>query len=497
MKINHLFKNYFSLLVSNKTRRAHLKPLSFNWKTICARSTFCTIVTLITVQASFCFAQSITVTQDKNITTTTIPERLDNVVEAFQKYRHFMGTVIVVKDNQILLKKAYGMADLEWHIPNTNNGKFRLGSITKQFTATAILQLAEQHKLSVDDTACTYFDRCPSAWKKITIRQLLSMTSGIPSYTEEKSFLQPIGTRIPEKPAEILLRTKDKPLDFKPGTQWKYDNSGYIFLGIIIEKVSGEKYEDYIKKYIFEPLGMSDSGYDYTATILSHRVSGYRRCGHVFCNSNYMDMSIPFAAGALYSTVDDMYKWDRALYTDKILSNASRRQMFTVVMNNYGYGWDLSPMAQHQQIGHGGGIFGFSAYIARFPKDKALVIVLSNVEETDSKAIAASLAGTIFGEQVSMPTEIKPIFLAPTLLKQYTGIYKFKSFVINVTAKDGHLVIAPSGQPKEEAVPFSKNQFFIESLSAVQTFTLDKDTNTMELKNEQGGSVYIGKRINK
>ena len=483
-------------MVSNKTCRAHLKPRGFKWITIWARLTFWTIVTFVTAQTSFCFAQNTTVTQDKNIA-TTIPERLDNVVETFQKYRHFMGTVIVVKDNQILLKKSYGMADLEWHVPNTNDGKFRLGSMTKQFTATAILQLAEQHKLSVDDTACRYFDHCPEAWEKITIRQLLSHTSGIPSFSEEKSFTQPIGTRIPEKPAEILLRTKDKPLDFKPGTQWHYDNSGYIFLGIIIEKVSGEKYEDYIKKHIFEPLGMSDSGYDHTATILDHRVSGYHRCGHVFCNSNYMDMSLPFAAGALYSTIADMYKWDRALYTDKILSNALRRQMFTVVMNNYGYGWYLDPMAHHQQIGHGGNIFGFSSYIARFPKEKALVIVLSNVEDTDSKAIAASLAGTIFGEQVTLPTEIKPIFLAPTLLKNYTGIYKVKSLVINVTAKDGHLEIAPTGQPTIEAVPFSKNQFFIESLSAILTFTLGKETNTMELNIDQGGSVTSGKRINK
>lgn len=496
MKINHRLKNCISLLVSNKTHRALFKPLYFKWKTICAKSTFYTIVSIITIPASFCVAQNITVTQDKNIA-TLIPERLNNVVEAFQKYRHFMGAVIVVKDNQILLKKAYGMADLEWEVPNTINSKFRLGSITKQFTATAILQLAEQHKLSIDNTACSYFDRCPKTWKKITIRQLLSHTSGIPSYTEEKRFTQPIGVRIPEEPAEILLRTKDKPLDFKPGTQWKYDNSGYIFLGIIIEKVSGKKYEDYIKKYIFEPLGMSDSGYDHRSTILKHRVSGYRRCDHVFCNSNYIDMSIPFAAGALYSTIDDLYKWDRALYTDKILGNASRRQMFTVVMNNYGYGWDLSPMVHHQQIGHGGGIFGFNTYIARFPKEKALVIVLSNVEETDSKAMAATLAGTIFGEQVALPTETKPIFLAPALLKNYTGIYKVKSLVINVTAQDGHLVIAPTGQPKAEAVPFSKTQFFMESFNTVLTFTPGKETNTMELKIDQGGSVMTGKRINK
>lgn len=424
-----------------------------------------------------------------------LSEKLDTVATAFQKNRHFMGTVLVAQNNRILLEKAYGMADLEWNTPNTIDAKFRLGSITKQFTATAILQLAEQHKLSLTDPACKYFDVCPKIWQKITIRQLLNHTSGIPSYTDDKKFLQPTGKRIPKTPAETLLLSKNKPLNFKPGTQWKYSNSGYIFLGLIIEKVSGEKYADYIKQHIFEPLSMSNSGYDRTEEVLYHRASGYRRCAVQFCNADYIDMSIPFSAGALYSTVEDLYKWDRSLYTDKVLSLASRQQMFTPVMNNYGYGVDLTPMANHTQIGHGGSIEGFNTYIARFPKDDTVVIVLSNVE-IDSRSIAISLADTVFGEQAYIPTAMKTISIDPVLYKRYVGTYKVKDFLINVANQNGRLMIGPQDQPKLEALPISSTEFYTEQLDATFTFIPEKKGKTMKIKVQQGANpIMEGTRI--
>ncbi len=428
---------------------------------------------------------------------STLSEKLDTVATAFQNNRHFMGTILVAQNNHILLKKAYGMADLEWNTPNTIDAKFRLGSITKQFTAAAILQLAEQHKLSLSDPACQYFDACPKTWQKITIRQLLSHTSGIPSYIDDKKFLQPAGKRIPKTPAETLLLSKNKPLDFKPGTQWKYSNSGYIFLGIIIEKVSGEKYADYIKSHIFKPLSMSDSGYDRTEEVLYHRASGYRRCADQFYNADYIDMSIPFAAGALYSTIEDLYKWDQSLYTNKVLSLDSRQEMFTPVMNNYGYGVDLTPIANHTQTGHGGSIEGFNTYIARFPKDDTVVIVLSNVE-MDSRSITISLADTVFGEQAYIPTVIKTISIDPILYKRYVGAYKTKDFLIEVVDQNGHLMIGPQDQPKLEALPLSTTQFYTEQLDITFTFIPGKDEKTMKIKVQQGANpVMEGKRIHK
>lgn len=334
-----------------------------------------------------------------------VATQLDKAVAAYQTYRGFMGSVLVAQGGRILLKKGYGMADLEWDVPNTPDAKFRLGSITKQFTATAILQLAEQGKLSVTDRACPYFDGCPASWKDVTIRELLSHTSGIPSYTSAKSFPLPKEMRVPLTPPEILLLTKDQPLDFAPGTNWRYDNSGYIFLGMILEKVSGEKYADYVRKHIFDVVGMNDTGYDVTDVVLKHRALGYRPCGDTFCNADYIDMSLPYAAGSLYSTVEDLYKWDRSLNTDKVLTKAWRDKMFTPVMHDYAYGWMVQRMANHEQIGHGGGINGFQTYIARFPQDDATVIVLSNNQAAPSDRLAAALAGTLFGEPVKLPTE--------------------------------------------------------------------------------------------
>ena len=444
--------------------------------------------------ASRCFAQNGEVAHSEP-GANDLSARLDQAASAFQANRHFMGTVLVAKGGHILLEKPYGMANLEWNVPNTVDAKFRLGSITKQFTATAILQLAEQHKLSVQDPACNYFDSCPEAWKKITIHQLLSHTSGIRSYTDEKDFDKPPSIRIPKTPAEILLLSKDKPLEFDPGTKWKYDNSGYIFLGIIVEKVSGEKYANYIKKHIFDPLGMSNSGYDDTAVVLSHRASGYQPCGDTFCNSDYIDMSLPFAAGSLYSTVDDLYKWDRALYTDSILSKASRDLMFTAVLHDYGYGWMLGRMANHKQIGHGGGIPGFATYIARFPEDDATVIVLSNNVAANTGAIAGALAGTLFGEKVNLPGEMKRVSIDASILDRYAGTYQVGPLLITFTNEGGHLMASPKGQGTLEAVPSSETQFFIEQVGAVLTFTPGPDGKAQEVKLEQGGATISGKRV--
>lgn len=355
--------------------------------------TISTIYELIFLFAFLFFIQSI---QNANAAhNTTLSMQLDKEMKFFERNQHFMGTVLIVKDEHVLLKKSYGMANLEWNIANTINTKFLLGSITKQFTAVSILQLVEQHKLSLYDKACRYFEGCPNNWKDITIHQLLSHTSGIPNYTEERNFMK-FNSCTSKSPAEILATLKNNPLEFSPGTHYHYDNSDYILLGIIIKKISGESYADYLNNHIFGPLGMLNSGYENQKVILYHRASGYKRCEKRWCNADYLDMSLPFSAGALYSTVDDLYKWDRALYTNKILNKKSQKQMFTVVMNNYGYGVDLRKIAHHIQIGHNGRINGFSTYIARFPKDHAVIILLSNVEAVDTKLMVASLAKKLF-----------------------------------------------------------------------------------------------------
>ncbi len=339
------------------------------------------------------------------ITAQDVPTKLDEFLRAHAKLKGFMGTVLVAKDGRIILEKGYGFANIELNVPNTPENKFRLGSITKQFTAASVMQLEEQGKLSINDAACKYIDTCPDAWKAVTIQHLLTHTSGIPSYTNMPGFATPKVMRIPLSPLEIVMLSKDKPLDFPPGEKWSYDNTGYVLLGYILEKVSGRNYADYVKEHIFDKLDMTSSGYDDTRAILAGRAAGYDRTPKGYRNADYLDMSLPYSAGSLYSTVDDLFRWDRALYTDKIVSRKSYATMTTSVKNDYGFGLQLAPMFKRKQMGHGGGINGFSTCVNRFPDDDAVVIVLSNVVSTNACSIGLGLSAILFGEKFDMPRE--------------------------------------------------------------------------------------------
>jgi D-alanyl-D-alanine carboxypeptidase len=419
--------------------------------------------------------------------------RMEEFLRAQSQYRGFIGSVLVAKGGKVILEKGYGMANVEWDIPNSPETKFRLGSITKQFTATSILQLQEAGKLKIEDTGCQYVENCPEAWKIITIHQLLNHTSGIHSYTDTPDFPKPKFMRVPLSPVEVLMLTRDTPLDFDPGTKWKYDNSGYIFLGAIIEKVSGEKYGEYLQKHIFGPLAMKDSGYDVTSTVLTHRASGYGTGPKGLKNSEYLDMSLPYAAGSLYSTVQDLYRWDRALYGDKVLSKASREAMVmpAAVKSDYGFGWQLDSWHKHKQVGHGGGINGFNTYFARFPDDDATVIVLSNNESGGAGAVAKAVSGILFGETVEIPVERKVISLDTKILARYVGKYQTGPMLMTITNENGHLMIEPKGQGKLELLPLSENTFFVKPVDADVAFDLTKK----EMQLKQGGHTEVGKRI--
>jgi CubicO group peptidase (beta-lactamase class C family) len=297
----------------------------------------------------------------------------------------FSGAVLVARNGVPVFRQAFGLANREWDIPNTPDTKFRIGSITKQFTATAILQLAEAGKLSVDDPVAKYYSESPPAWNGITIRHLLTHTSGIPSFTSIPHFFDE-QARLDRTPEEIIKLTQDKPLEFAPGSKYSYDNTGYVILGYIIEKVSGERYADYIQHHIFDPLGMKSSGYDVSETLIPKRAAGYSRDKDQFTNARFISMTEPYAAGSLYATVDDMLTWDQAIYAAKLLTPASLQAMFTDYGHGYGFGWVIDNQFGHQHIVHAGGINGFITRFDRYPEDKLTVVVFSN-EATAAPAL--------------------------------------------------------------------------------------------------------------
>jgi CubicO group peptidase (beta-lactamase class C family) len=320
---------------------------------------------------------------------------IDTYLGALTEENSFTGAVLVARSGQVLLSQGYGLANRDENLPNTPQIRFRIGSITKQFTAMGILILEAQGSLDVRDQLCAYLAECPAAWQEITLRHLLLHSSGIPDFTGLADY--EATKHLPATPLELIARFRDLPLEFDPGSEWRYSNSGYILLGYVIEQVSGQPYDAFIQQSIFEPLQMADSGYDHNLESLARGYTGY---GDRWSQGDQIDMSVPYAAGALYSTVEDLYRWDQALYTERLVPQALLDEMFRPAVDTplggYGYGWIISERQGHRVVRHGGGGDGFVAVLERYPDDAVTVIVLSNRDTTDVGTIASEIAVLLF-----------------------------------------------------------------------------------------------------
>src|SRR6185436_5340070 len=353
------------------------------------------IVCLLTAQATV-------LAQDK-------AAKIDELMKAYNSYRQFNGAALVAENGKVIFKKGFGLANMEWNIPNTPETRFRLGSITKQFTATVILQLVEQGKIKLDGKLSDYLpDYRKDVGEKVTIHHLLTHTSGIPSYTSQPGFFENV-SRNPYKVDEFVKKYASGNLEFEPGSKFLYNNSGYFLLGAIIEHVTGKPYEQVLQENIFDPVGMKNTGYDHYSTILTKRAAGYVKTPDSYANAPYLDMSIPYAAGSLYSTVEDLFLWDLALYTDKLLSAQSRALMYTPFLDNYAYGWTITHAsfkvnnADVPVITHGGGINGFTTTIVRFPKEKNLIVMLDNTNTEYLDRLSDSITKIIYNQPYEPP----------------------------------------------------------------------------------------------
>jgi D-alanyl-D-alanine carboxypeptidase len=323
--------------------------------------------------------------------------RVTIYMDSASKTQEFSGAILVARHGRVLVKNAYGLANAEWSVPNTPQTKFEIGSLTKQFTAVAILSLVQEGKLRLEAAISEYLSDLPQAWSHITIHQLLTHTSGIPNTSKLSDYTQ--GLNHSYSPEELIGLVRNRPLDHEPGTKWKYSNTDYYLLGYLIERLSGESYGDYLQRHLFGPVGMVDTGYNSYTAIIAKRATGYAREGGQLQNAMRADPSIPYSAGAIFSTVEDLFKWDEALYKERILNKALQQKMFTSYKESgerYGYGWFITSKEGRKKQYHEGSTFGFSSFIARYPDDELLVIVLSNEEGTDVKTIADGLARLAF-----------------------------------------------------------------------------------------------------
>ena len=424
--------------------------------------------------------------------------KFEEYAQAVARVDRFSGAILVARDGKVLLSKGYGMADVENDVPNTPETRFRLGSLTKQFTAAAILLLQERGKLSVQDSVCKYVAPCPEAWQPVTIHHLLSHTGGVPNFTNFNAFPDYARTKREPTTVEALIgRFRDRPLDFKPGENWTYSNSGYVLLGHVVEKVSGKSYESFLRENIFEPLKMTSTGYDRADEIVKRRARGYAPGpdGGIV-NASYIDMSIPFSAGGLYSTVGDLHLWDQALYGEKLLKKSSLDAMFTAVRNEYGYGFGVNKLFNRRLVAHGGGIEGFSTTINRFPDDRVTVIVLSNYEAARARQVARDLAAVAFGEKYELPVERVVVKVDPKIFDAYVGEYEMEpGFVLTITREGDRLMMQATGQGKAEAFPASETNFFFKVVRADITFFKDAAGLVTHLVLNQNGRQTNAKKI--
>jgi CubicO group peptidase (beta-lactamase class C family) len=344
----------------------------------------------------------------------TKSEKIDELLNLYLEYNEFNGSVLVSEQGKVIYRKGFGMANMEWDIPNKSNTKHRLGSITKQFTAMLILQLAAEDKLDLQVPINTYLPDYPTkTGSEITTHHLLTHTSGIPEYTSFPGFFEN-EIRNPYTPEEFVKTFADMDLEFTPGDKFNYCNSGYFLLGFIIEKLSGKTYEQMLHDKIFTPLKMEDTGYDNHKDIIKNRATGYEKSGKTFTNSKYLDMSVPYSAGSMYSTVEDLYLWDQGLYTNELLPKKYMDLYFKPYIPAFGngyyaYGWGVGKEVignssdSISAIYHEGGINGFNTNISRSPSDKTLVVLLNNTGGAPLNEITEAIRGILYGKTYDLP----------------------------------------------------------------------------------------------
>jgi CubicO group peptidase (beta-lactamase class C family) len=329
-----------------------------------------------------------------------LADNIDTYIQTYMKRRQVPGvSIAIVQDGRLSRAKGYGLANVELAAPATANTVYQLASVTKQFTATAIMMLVEEGKLSVDDRITKLLPDLPTAWEPVTVRHLLNHTSGIKSYTSTKDFDKVARKDFGQR--ELLDLVAHESLEFTPGEKWNYSNTGYFLLGMLIEKISGKPFGAFLDERIFKPLGMAHTRVNNLRAIVRNRAQGYTVDGPNLRNGEYVSPTQPFAAGALLSTVTDLVKWDAALNSDRLLKRPTLEQMWKATALTggtsapYGFGWQIETVNGHRCIAHGGGIDGFSTFIARYVDDGLTVVVLTNSDHGDAGRLAQGIAGRV------------------------------------------------------------------------------------------------------
>jgi len=412
--------------------------------------------------------------------------QIDRLLSEIYKPGQPGAAVLVKKHGRIILRKGYGLANLELNVPIEPDTVFRIGSITKQFTAVAVLMLAEEGKLSLQDEITRFVPDYPTQGKKITVENLLTHTSGIKNYTNLPEWL-PL-QRKDMTLVELIDLFKNQPLDFAPGEWWKYSNSGYVLLGAIIEKASGLTYADFLAQRIFGPLGLKNTFYDSPSRIIPRRASGYAKGSAGFENAPYLSMSQPYAAGSLASSVDDLAAWTESLLSGKLLKRETLEQAFVPYKlkdgtnTKYGYGWSISDYEGHRLIEHSGGIHGFLSHALFFPEDGIFVALLANstVMEMQPEPYAFKTGCLALGIPFKEPV---PVSLPEKETEPLIGVYvDSRGGEVIIRRREGKLLLETEELGESEIKPVSSTEFFLVDFPARLHFLRDEGKKIAGLK---------------
>lgn len=400
-----------------------------------------------------------------------ITARLDTLLQAYTTQNKFNGTVLVSKGGTVLLDKGYGYRNVANRVLHDKNSVFQIGSVTKQFTTSIILRLQAEKKLSVQDPISKYFPQYPKG-DSITIENLMLHTSGIYNYTNDAMFMKNEVTK-PASKEKLMPLFQDKPLDFSPGTKWNYSNSAYLLLGYIIESVTKKHYEQVVRDYIFAPLKMTHSGFDFTHLQSKEKSTGYFGLNEKdTITAPIVDSSVSFAAGAIYSTTEDLLRWHQGLLKNVVLTSAQQEKAYTPVKNKYGYGWFIDSIFGKRVLTHGGGIHGFTSNFSRLPADDICIVLLSNTSSSALNSITKDIYAILYNKPYEIPQARKAITLPEEKLKEYPGEYTIKEGLnLIITLKDGQLIGSPTGQPSSILHAEKQDYFFVKGHDIRLKFT--------------------------
>lgn len=422
-------------------------------------------------------------------------KKINDLLAAYAADESFNGTVLVAQEGNIVLQKGYGLKNAGASLQNDSNTIFQVGSITKQFTAAVILKLQEMHQLSMQDRLGKYFPELPFA-EKVTIEQLLSHTAGIFNYTNDADFMKNEAVR-PASREKLFSLFKDKPLEFEPGTRFNYSNSGYLLLGFIIEKITGQSYYEAVRALIFEPLRMRHSGSDFTHLQSPDKATGYLDLSGKTVNpADIVDSTASFAAGAIYSTVGDLYRWHNALYGEQIIRQSSLRNAYTRRQGTYGLGWGIDSAYGKEIYQHSGGIFGFTSFIMRNPSEGICIILLDNKADGGLEAISRNIHAILHQQPYALPKRHIGILVDSLVLKTYVGAYELSpNFILTVRFENGQLSVQASGQDPLPMLATDRQLFYLKKANAELEFVKDSNGKIENLILHMNGEHMPAKKI--